>query len=73
MIFVKIFTKMEKNFKIICSTICIQPIVGKLSSVQEGDGSTITVTTKKYSSKKTFGKRFAVPVDFEFFENHVYL
>lgn len=27
MIFVKIFTKMEKNFKRVCSKICIQPIV----------------------------------------------
>ena len=31
------------------------------------DGATITVTTKKTTIKMTFGKRFVIPLDFNFF------
>ena len=31
------------------------------------DGTTITVTTKKSTIKMAFGKRFVIPLDFDFF------
>lgn len=33
---------------------------------------TITVTTKENAIKKTFEKRFAIPLDFDFFKHSAY-
>ena len=34
---------------------------------KKADGTSITVTTRENATKKTFGKRFAIPLDFDFF------
>ena len=36
------------------------------------DGTALTVTTQKNVIKKTFGNRFAIPLDFDFFKHPVY-
>ena len=37
------------------------------------DDTALTVTTQENAIKKTFGKRFAIPLDFDFFKHPVYL
>ena len=39
---------------------------------KKADGTTLAVTTKENVIKKTFDKRFAMPLDFEFFKHPVY-
>ena len=39
---------------------------------KKADGTAITVTEKENAIKKTFGKRFAVPLNFDFFKHPVY-
>ena len=36
------------------------------------DGTALTLTTKENVSKKTYDKRFAIPLDFDFFKHHVH-
>ena len=52
----------------------IQSANGLKARVQakKSDGMTITMTTTKNAIKKTFGKRFVVPLHFQFFKNPVY-
>ena len=42
------------------------------SSVKKADDTAITATTKENTIKKTFGKRFVIPLDFKFFKHLVY-
>ena len=42
------------------------------AGAKKADGTSITVETKENSIKKNFGKRFAIPLDFDFFEHPVY-
>ena len=39
---------------------------------KKADGMALIVTTKENAIKKTFDKRFAIPLDFDFFEHRVY-
>ena len=39
---------------------------------KKADGTTLTVTTQENTIKKTFSKRFAIPLDFDFFNHPVY-
>ena len=39
---------------------------------KKADGTSLTVTTKEYAIKKTFGKRVAAPLDFDFFKYPIY-
>ena len=41
-------------------------------SAKKVDGTAVTVTTPKKATKKTFGKRYAIPLDFDFFKYSVY-
>ena len=36
------------------------------------DGIALTLTTQENAIKKTFDKRFAIPLDFDFFKHPVY-
>ena len=36
------------------------------------DGTALAVTTQENAIKKTVGKRFAIPLDFDFFKHPVY-
>ena len=36
------------------------------------DGTALTMTTKENAIKKTFDKRFSIPLDFDFFKHPVY-
>ena len=39
---------------------------------KEADGTALTVKTQQNAIKKTFDKRFAIPLDFDFFRHPVY-
>ena len=39
---------------------------------KKADGTALTLTTKENVIKKTFDKRFAIPLDFDFFKHPVY-
>ena len=39
---------------------------------EKSDGTALTVTTQENAIKKTFDKRLAIPLDFEFFRHPVY-
>ena len=40
---------------------------------KKADGTALTVTTQENAIKKTFDKRFAIPLDFDFYKHPVYL
>ena len=42
------------------------------SGAKKSDGTALKVTTKQNAIKKTFGKSFAIPFDFDFFKHPVY-
>ena len=52
----------------------IQPANGLKARVgaKKADGTALAVTTQENAIKKTFGKRFAIPLDFDFFKHPVY-
>ena len=39
---------------------------------KKADGTALAVTTQEYAIKKTFDKRFALLLDFDFFKHPVY-
>ena len=39
---------------------------------EKADGTALTMTTQENAIKKTFDKRFAIPLDFDFFKYPVY-
>ena len=39
---------------------------------KKADGTALTLTTQENSIKKTFDKRFEIPLYFDFFKHHVY-
>ena len=39
---------------------------------KKADGTALAVTTQENAIKKTFDKRFAIPLDFDFFKRPVY-
>ena len=39
---------------------------------KKSDGTTLRVTTQENAFKKTFDKRFAIPLNFDFFRHPVY-
>ena len=39
---------------------------------KKADGMALTLTTQDNAIKKTFDKRFAIPLDFDFFKHQVY-
>ena len=39
---------------------------------KKADGTALTLTTQENVIKKTFDKRFAIPLDFDFFKHPVY-
>ena len=39
---------------------------------KKADGTALTMTTQENAIKKTFDKRFAIPLDFDFFKHSVY-
>ena len=52
----------------------IQPVNGLKARMgaKEADGTALTLTTQKNAIKNTFDKRFAIPLDFDFFKHPVY-
>ena len=40
--------------------------------VKNADGTTLAATAQDNTIKKTFDKRFAIPLDFDFFKHPVY-
>ena len=39
---------------------------------KKSDGTALTLTTQENVIKKTYGKRFAIPLDFDFFKHPIY-
>ena len=39
---------------------------------KKADGTVLTMTTQENAIKKTFNKRFSIPLDFDFFKHSVY-
>ena len=39
---------------------------------EKADGTALTVTTQENAVKKTFHKRFAIPLEFDFFKHPIY-
>ena len=66
------FSEKEREEKLLQG---IQPANGLKARVgaKRADGTTLIVTTQENTIKKTFDKRFAIPLDFEFFKHPVYL
>ena len=58
----------EKLLQGIQSANCLKGRVG----AKKADGMALTVTTQENGIKKTFDKRFAIPLDFDFFKHPVY-
>ena len=54
---------------------CIQSTNGLKAhkGAKKTDGEALAVTTQENAIKKMFGKRFAIPLDFDFFKHQVYL
>ena len=52
----------------------IQPVNGLKAwmGAKEADGTALTLTTQKNAIKNTFDKRFAIPLDFDFFKHPVH-
>ena len=52
----------------------IQPVNDLKARVgaKKADGTALTLTTQKNAIKKTFDKRFVIPLDFDFFKHPVY-
>ena len=66
------FSEKEREEKLLQG---IQPANGLKARVgaKRADGTALIVTTQENTIKKTFDKRFAIPLDFEFFKHPVYL
>ena len=58
----------EKLFQGIQSANGLKAQVG----AKKADGTALTLTTQKNAIKKTFDKRFGIPLDFDFFKHPVY-
>ena len=58
----------ERLLQGIQSANCLKARVG----AKKTDGTALTVTTQENAIKKTFDKRFAIPLDFDFFKHPVY-
>ena len=58
----------EKLLQGIQSAIGLKAWVG----AKKADGTALTLTTQENAIKKTFDKRFAIPLDFDFFKHPVY-
>ena len=41
--------------------------------MKNADGTALTVTTQENAIKKTFDKRYVIPLDFDYFKHPVYL
>ena len=41
------------------------------AGANKADGAALTMTTKENAIKKTFGKRFVIPLDFDFFIQYI--
>ena len=52
----------------------IQPAIGLKAQLgtKKSDGTALTLTTQENLIKKTYDKRFAIPLDFDFFNHPVY-
>ena len=57
----------EKLLQYIQSANGLKALVG----AKKVDGTTLTVTTQENAIKKTFDKRFAIPLDFDIFKHPV--
>ena len=52
----------------------IQPVNGLKARIgaKKADGTALTLATQENAIKKTFDKRFVIPLDFDFFKHPVY-
>ena len=65
------FSKKEREEKLLQSIQSANGVKARLDATN-ADGKALTVTTQENAIKKTFDKKFAIPLDFDFFKHPVY-
>ena len=61
----------EREEKLLQGIQSINGLKARLGA-KKADGTALTMTTQENAIKKTFDKRFAIPLDFDFFKHPVY-
>ena len=61
----------EREEKLLQGIQSINVLKARLGA-KKADGTALTMTTQENAIKKTFDKRFAIPLDFDFFKHPVY-
>ena len=64
-------SKKEREEKLLQGIQLVNGLKARLDT-KKADGTALTVTTQENAIKKTFDKRFAIPLDFDFFKHPVY-
>ena len=65
------FSKKEREEKLLQSIQSANGVKARLDATN-ADGKALTVTTQENAIKKTFDKKFAIPLDFDFCKHPVY-
>ena len=65
------FSKKEREEKLLQSIQSANGVKARLDATNT-DGKALKVATQENAIKKTFDKKFAIPLDFEFFKHPVY-
>ena len=64
-------SKKEREEKLLQGMQSVNGLKARVGA-KKTDGTALTVTTQEIAIKKTFGKRFTIPLDFDFFQQPVY-
>ena len=64
-------SKKERQEKLLQGIHSANDVKARLGG-KKSDGTALTLTTRENAIKKTFDKRFAIPLDFDFFNHPVY-
>ena len=64
-------SKKEREEKLLQGMQSVNGLKARVGA-KKTDGTALTVTTQEIAIKKTFGKRFAIPLDFDFSKQPVY-
>ena len=65
------FSKKEREEKLLQSIQSANGVKARLDATNT-DGKALKIATQENAIKKTFDKKFAIPLDFEFFKHPVY-
>ena len=65
-------SKKEREKRLLQGIESANGLKAQVGAEKAEDGTALTLTTQENAIKKTFGKRFAIPLDFDFFKHPVY-